>query len=507
MLGATRTLNTRVLALILGFTLLGGCGSGNDGTLEVALIGSEDVVFSDGIRLSAGAQYVRAATDSGLVSLNENGDVIPALAETWLPTEDGLSFIFRLRSTTWPDGTTLTAESASEALMEAIERLDGTSLGQDLAVIEEVRAMGGRVIEIRLFTPEPYLLQLLAQPELALRTARGGTGPMVLTRGVLSEDGSDRGMAWLNFKPPPERGLPEREDWEEDVRQVELAVVNADEAIRLFNAGEVELVLGGDLGSLPLVDTGPLATGTLRVDPVIGLFGLQVRTGVGMLSNAGVREGIAMAIDRAALLSPYNVGGWERTTRPVAPDLPGDPGLVAERWNGEAIDSRRSEAAARIGAWRRQFDQGDLAQPVAVSLFMQEGPGWDLFQQNLAAQLANINIRLERAQSLAQADLVVVDRVARFPAPHWFLNQFNCSLRRGLCSEEVDRLVAQALAQTDPAVRATMMAQAEAELTLENIYIPIGSPLRWSLLRGSVDGFEPNAYAFHPLPPMAQIPR
>ena len=55
--------------------------------------------------------------------------------------------------------------------------------------------------------------------------------------------------------------------------------------------------------------------------------------------------------------------------------------------------------------------------------------------------------------------------------------------------------------------RATLIAEAEAALTLANVYIPFGSPLRFSLVRGDVDGFSGNAWAFHPLPPLAVIPR
>ena len=50
-------------------------------------------------------------------------------------------------------------------------------------------------------------------------------------------------------------------------------------------------------------------------------------------------------------------------------------------------------------------------------------------------------------------------------------------------------------------------AHAEALLTAANIYIPIGAPLRWSMVRGAVDGFAANAWAWHPLPDMATIPR
>lgn len=478
---------------------LAACGSQDEGIVDVALIGSEDSAFADGLRLSAGAQHVRAATESGLVALDAEGDIVPALAERWIVTDDGLSFIFRLRDTPWPDGEAMSAPSARTALMEAIAGLRGTSLALDLAPIEEVRAMAGRVIEIRLTSPEPNLLHLLAQPELALRHAGGGTGPMVEER--------EAAVARFAFKPPLDRGLPMVEDWQDDVREVHLHVGPAEGAIARFDGGEAELVLGGDLGNFSLVETGPLSAGTLRVEPTFGLFGLAVLSESGLLSNDGVREGLAMAIDREALLSRYNIAGWVPTTRPVSPGLPGDPGLVAERWVGMPIAERRSEAAARVTAWRRQFDRGNLLQPARVTIRLAEGPGWDQLLQDLALQLTEIGIRLERASSRQAADLVLVDRIARYPSPRWFLNQFNCSLRRGLCSEEIDAMVAAALEQPDRTIRAAMLAQAEAEFTLANVYIPIGSPLRWSLVRGSVDGFVPNAFAFHPLPELAEIPR
>ncbi|WAT17342.1 ABC transporter substrate-binding protein [Aurantiacibacter sp. MUD11] len=478
---------------------LTACGSTDEGTLDVAIIGTEDSVLTSSLRLSISAQHVRGATQWGLVTLNAQGETVPALAERWIVTDDGLSFIFRLREGTWPDGSEMTAASARDALNVAIDGLRGTSLGQDLAPIEEVRAMAGRVIELRLSTPEPYLLQLLAQPELALRQPGGETGPMTLLR---SEDG----LA-LEFKPPQERGLPFEEDWQEDVREVRLHVGPAQDSIAMFDQGQADIVIGGTLGTLPLVETGPLSSGTLRVDATFGLFGLQVRAEQGLLSNDSVREGLAMAIDRDALLSRYNISGWVPTTRPVSPGLPGDRGLVRERWTNEDIADLRSEAAARISAWRRQFDEGDISQPASVSIALPDAPGWDLLFSDLAGQLSQIGLRLQRVDDAREADLVLVDRVARYPAPRWFLNQFHCSLNRGLCVENVDDLVQSALQEADPLARGRILAEAEADLTLANVFIPIGAPLRWSLVRGSVEGFQPNTYAFHPLPDMAEIPR
>ena len=355
--------------------------------------------------------------------------------------------------------------------------------------------MAGRVVEIRLSAPVPMLLQLLAQPELALSRGDGESGDMEFNR---------RGAtAALSMKAPAARGIPEQSDWEQYVRAVELRAESAPRAIAQFDDGELDLVLGGRIDALPLADTGPLSRGTVRLDPALGLFGLQVRRGQGLLATAQGREAIAMALDRPALIEPFNIGGWIPTTRLVAPGLPADPGQIEERWADRTIEEARAEAARRVAAWRRANGGGEAR----ITLSIGRGPGFDVLFRELANQLASIGVTLARVPEGRAADLVMIDRVARYAEPRWFLNQFSCSLRRGMCSSEADALVSESILQTDPAARATLLAQAEAELTLANVYIPFGSPVRFSLVRGDVEGFAPNAWAFHPLPALAVIPR
>ncbi len=498
----------------LGFLLfialalpLGGCGRADDGALEVAFIDTPEDLYRTGVRLSEGGQHVRAATGAGLVALDANGEAIPALADRWIVTDDGRSFIFRLRDGTWPDGRDITAESARAALLGAIRALRGTSLGLDLAPISEVRAMAGRVIEIRLSNPVPMLLQLLAQPELTLsRGGAGGAGDMAMERppAHCSQPAEQcAAHALLTMKPPAERGIPEAEDWREHVREINLRAASAREAVKLFDDGEVQLVLGGRIGALPLVDVGPLSRGTVQLDPVIGLFGLQVRRENGFLETARNREVLAMALDRAALIAPFNIDGWVPTTRIVAPGLLDDPGTIPERWSGRPIEALRAEAAARVARWR----QGHGGAEATLALVIERSPGLDMLFRELSAQLGMVGIRLERAGSAREADLVLLDRVARYADSRWFLDQFNCSLRNGACTPQADRLVREALEADSPGARAAKLAEAEAALTLDNIYIPFGSPLRFSLVRGTVQGFVPNRWAFHPLPPLATIPR
>ena len=48
-----------------------------------------------------------------------------------------------------------------------------------------------------------------------------------------------------------------------------------------------------------------------------------------------------------------------------------------------------------------------------------------------------------------------------------------------------------------------MLAEAEERLTSLNAFIPLGAPVRWSLVRGDIDGFAENRWALHPLLPLA----
>ena len=145
---------------------------------------------------------------------------------------------------------------------------------------------------------------------------------------------------------------------------------------------------------------------------------------------------------------------------------------------------------------------------MTLTLALPAGPGADRLFAELSGQLAMVGIVLHRLpENSAVADLAWLDRVARYAGPRWFLNQFACSLSQGLCDPEADALVAQSDQLFDARQREIKLAQAEARLTLANVYIPIASPLRWSLVRSRVTGFTANAWAFHPLPAFAEIPK
>ena len=79
------------LALLLPTLMLAGCFGSDDRPVEVAAIGPSAAAFTTGPRLPAPAQMLRAATFEGLVAFDEQGQVVPALADRWIVTDDGLS--------------------------------------------------------------------------------------------------------------------------------------------------------------------------------------------------------------------------------------------------------------------------------------------------------------------------------------------------------------------------------------------------------------------------------
>lgn len=484
----------RFCLLLLSLAFLGSCGPSNDnGPIEVAIIGEPESLFEQGVRLSPAAQHVRAATVEGLVALDPAGQIVPAIAERWIVADDGLSYIFRLRASDWPDGEPVTAADIRQLLRDTIARLEGTSLGLDLAKITDIRAMTGRVIEVRLSSPMPEFLRLIAQPELGLVKSGSGSGPM-----VMSQD-DEQMLARLSALPPEERGLPAREDWEEIARTLTVQAMPVEASVEAFSSGAVDLLLNGRLSGFPLAELGPLSRGTVQVDPALGVFGLAFRSDDGLLADPGRREALSMALDRSGLIEPFGLGGWQPTSWIVPPSLLGGAELDPDRWSDLDIDARRNIAAQRIAQW--QPAEGE-AREVRVSL--SDGPGSDLLFQQLAQNWAAIGVAAIRVAPGEGADLEMRDRLARYSSPRWFLNQFNCELEIGLCSAEADELVQQSLTIRDPEAKQQAFVQAHATLVAEEVFIPLGAPVRWSLVRGAIGAYVPNQWGLHPLFPLSQ---
>ena len=318
---------------------------------------------------------------------------------------------------------------------------------------------------------------------------------------MVRSDESDGQPLLLTPLPPEARGFPAREQWQSRARQVAVSAMPANSAVDAFAAGEVDLVLNGRLSNLPLADTGPLTRGTIRLDAALGVFGLVVRSDDGFLAEPLNRQALSLAVDRSNLLQPFNVGGWQSTSWIVPRELANGAAAQGERWPNLSFEQRRDIARQRVAAWERAE-----GEELVLRIGLPDGPGSDTLFTQLAGNFTQVGITAVRAGLREGAELELHDRLARFYSPRWFLNQFHCRLELGLCSEEADDLVEQSIVESDAQLKAQFLATAHNQLIDSEIFIPLGAPVRWSLVRGNITGFEENRWGLHPLFPLSQPP-
>lgn len=463
--------------------LLAGCSEPkSEGPIGVVAIGAAPK-FTAAPRdfLDLPSAVLQLATAQGLVAFDSSGHIEPALAERWVVSDDGLSYIFRLRKIDMANGKPLTAQILVRHLRLIVSHRSGNPMAPLFDPVEEVIAVTPEIIELRLRSPRPQLLPLLAQAEAALPLDKsGGGGPFQMTA---ERDGS------LLLKPFV---IPD-EEVQQAKYMVRLRGERAAVALARYDRGEADLVLGGSFADLPYARVLNAPSAQLKFDPALGLFGLGIQNREGFLSDPRNREAVAMVIDREALVQSQSIPGW-RAVYSIVPerlDLAGEP--AQPEWVSLPRAQRLEIARQRVAAWR----SGQPGFP-RLRIALPPGPGSKLLFSRLAVDLGQIGIIAERAEKDAPADLRLIDEVAPHDSASWFLRRLACDTGN-LCTEAgIAALTASRNAETLSA-RSNLLSHADAAYMAGFTFIPIASPVRWSLVRPSLPGFRTNVRAAHPL--------
>jgi peptide/nickel transport system substrate-binding protein len=200
----SRVMTRGVLFAICAGLALGGCGENRSGPIAISAIGAPPRLLNPNLQpLDPPAAFLIESVAQGLVRFDAAGEIEPALAQSWIVSDDGLRYTFRIRRATWADGSPITAEQVASRLRAAASRASRNPLKPVLGGIESVTAMTDAVLEIVLRGPRPNLLQLLAQPEMAVIFGGFGAGPYQI--------GGTSGGAPLLSLPPGEDGEPATE--------------------------------------------------------------------------------------------------------------------------------------------------------------------------------------------------------------------------------------------------------------------------------------------------------
>jgi len=113
----------------------------------------------------------------GLTRLGKDGKPIPAIAEKWETSSDGLKWTFTLRDAKWSDGSAITADDFKFGITQLLKKdvaaeyaylgyyiKNGEEFNKGTAKEEDlgVKALDPKKLEITLAKPAPFLLDLLA---------------------------------------------------------------------------------------------------------------------------------------------------------------------------------------------------------------------------------------------------------------------------------------------------------------------------------------------------------
>lgn len=438
------------------------------------------------------AKLMMEATAQGLVGFDARGEIEPALAERWIVEDDGKSYIFRLRSATWPDGDKITSREVARILTARVKANAGSVLRTDLEAVAEILAMTGEVVEIRLSAPRPNFLQILAQPQMGITGRNGGGGPY-------RKD--PRGKAWmLTPSPLNVNGGEEERKPPRNANRVLRAEKMAMGVVR-FREGKAALVLGGRYTDLPLLNFAEVENRAIRVDPVQGLFGLAITKKDGFLGEPANREALSMAIERERLPTIFSLSGWVVTGSILPGQLDMSRPPLLPRWNDLSIQERRDYARVVVSGWKSRHGRID---PLRIAL--PPGPGSNLLYGVITSDFARIGVPTVRVKPDADADLSLIDEVAPYDSALWYIGRISCAYDISCSAQATDRFrEAQQAQNVNEMFR--KISEAEALMLAHGGYIPLAAPIRWSLVSRRLQGFQPSPRGRHPLNHLLAEPR
>jgi oligopeptide transport system substrate-binding protein len=471
-------------------------------------------------------QCLSLALFEGLCALDETTSrPVPAAAESWEVSADGLTYTFHLRpGLKWSDGTPLTAGDFAASWRRVLSPALAAEYAYLLYPVKNAEAYNNgklsdpaalgiavpddRTLVLTLERPTPYLPSLTAQPPWF------PVNPRVLAR---FGAGEKRGTAWTRPGNFVGNGPFTLAEWQPNARVrvvrnphywdaatvrlqaiVFLPTENMDVDERNFRAGQVHLTY-----ELPLTKVDSYrrsAPQSLRLDPFLETFFLRFNATRPPLDDARVRRALSLAIDRDSLsrfllrgtrapathYTPPNCAGYtsfasvptdfaaarELLTAAGYPGGKGFPVLDVQVRNDE-LHGKVLEAIQ--AGWQRELG-------ISVTLSPVEQKTWVQNQQSL-------NYTVSSARW-----------VGDFVDPVTFLDMFTgggTNNWTGWTDAGYDASIRQAAGTADPARRYELFQQAEARLLEQSPVAPVFFGVRSYLIHPSVRGWAPALLGFH----------
>ncbi len=520
-----------LITVLLGLVLLApGCAKRETvaaagrrtGTLHLAL-NSEPGELDPQRQINMDQMSVSLALFEGLTALDETTSLpVPAAAERWETSADGLTWTFHLRpGLRWSDGTPLTAEDFAWSLRRALSPALASEYAYVLYPIRGaedfnagratapatvgLRAVDATTLEIVLARPTPLLPAILGLPvafpipsqALARAAAAGderrwtrpeflvGNGPFVLT-------------AW---SPNRQLVTTRNPQFHEPAQLAALVFHPYDQAAAqeaAFRTGQLHLT--ADLPATRIAHYRATQPQVLRTEPVLEANFLRFNTTRSPFNDPRVRRAFALAVDRTALVGTVTLGGQAPGFALCPSGLPGytpPAGLASDPAAARQLLAEAGFPAGRGFPTTEAITfSSDLNQKVLEALQQMWSRELDVTVA-LAPKEKNVWISDERRLGY---DLSLARWIGDYADPVAFLELFladSGNNATGWSDAEYDRLVRTAAAEADPARRNALFSAAEARLLAALPIAPLYHGTRAYLADPAVRGWEPALLGFH----------
>lgn len=447
----------------------------------------------------------------GLVTYDSTMKIVPALAKSWKVSEDGKTYLFKLRDDVkWSDGVRLRAKDFVYSWKRLLSPLTAASYAYFLFDIEGaqefnqgalrdfsqvgIHALNDDLLEVKLKQPVAHWLQIptfwvtfpLREDIVEKYGSSGWDAPgRMVTLGpytLASHDLDTRIVLQANPYYYGQRG---------NIDQITAIIVNDDStALSLYEAKKLDFLT--DLSTWDLKRLSGRAD--VQVFPYLKTAYLGFVVNKFPISNVKVRRAIAMAIDKSKLPEFLN-GGQKPATSFVPPPL-----MAHSTSLGLPFDPARAKRELQTSGL-------DLSRPLSIEMIL---PNWEKSQtvaqfiqgqlkQNLGLQ---VNLHPFDNKALrAQLDLHVFPIFqsswsADYPDPDNFLSLFlsdSGNNRTTWKNGTYDKLVISARTLKDQKSREAQYFQAQ-KLLLEDeaVIMPFYYEPNMALVSPRVKGLELN---------------
>jgi peptide/nickel transport system substrate-binding protein len=282
-------------------------GSALAQSVTMAMSAQPDTLDPQATAATAAFQVTKSIFDT-LVEPDRTGELVPALAESWELSEDGLTWTFRLRQgVTFHDGSELDSEDVRASLERIMAEETASPKANEFASIERIETPDAHTVVLQLSAPTPALLATLASgwgailPAELIATGHDfgnqpvGTGPFRFERWVRDSD-----VRLVRF-----------DDYYQGVPQVETVTIRfvQDPAVQLQGllAGNFDIIDSPAASDHPLIEADPNLV--LVRDPSGLVLVATINTRREHLADARVRQALNHAVDKELVLEVAYGGG------------------------------------------------------------------------------------------------------------------------------------------------------------------------------------------------------